>query len=267
MAVGLNLIFGVMRVVNFAHGGMMVFSALLVYSLVASSGFSPITAVALGTMAVILIGIATQTLALEKVRTVGYQAELLSLLITYGLSLILENVGVVAFGPNYVSLPSLQGSWALGPLTLAKAQTLGGLIGVVASLAVLAWLRYSQSGKRVMATSQNRGGAEACGINTAVVRRNAFGIGSGLAGLAGALFVFEMPITSQMGLPFTILAFVIIAIGGVGKYIGAFAGAAALGIAVVVAGYMWGGTVSSLVPYALLMAVMLVRFRGARNAE
>lgn len=265
MAVGLNLIFGVMRVVNFAHGSIMVFSGLLVYWLATSEHLNTLLAVIVASLAMFLAGALIQLFAIERVRAKGYQAELLSLLVTYGVALVFTNVADAKFGSSYVSLPAVQGAWVMGPLIVSKAEVLGGGVGLACSVAALGWLRYTQSGKRVLAASQSREGAQVCGINSAVVGRYAFAVGSALAGLAGALLIFQSAIAPDDSLGFTVIAFVLIAVGGLGNYLGSFVSAAVVGLAVTIAGYLWGGIIASLVPYMLLMAVMLVRFRGARG--
>jgi branched-chain amino acid transport system permease protein len=264
LAVGLNLIFGVLRVVNFAHGGMVVFAGLFVYWLDQSAGLGGVPAVIVAVLAVATIGFATQTVALSRIRVTGYDAELLSLLATYGVSLVLVNVSALAFGADYVSLPDLQGAWNVGSLHFGKAALIAALIGVACSLAVMYWLTRTSSGKRVIATAQSEAGAEVCGINATVTKRIAFTLGSALAGLAGALTIFQSTIAPTSALNYTVLAFVMIALGGLGNYAGAFIGAITLALITSFTSYYWSGTASSLAPYVLLLIVMLARTRGRR---
>ena len=151
LAVGLHQIFGVLRVVNFALGGMVVFAGLFVYWLDQSEGLGGVPAVIVAVLAVAAIGFATQTVALSRIRVTGYDAELLSLLATYGVSLVLVNVSALAFGADYVSLPDLQGAWNIGSLHFGKAALIAALIGVACSLAVMYWLTRPASGMRVLA--------------------------------------------------------------------------------------------------------------------
>jgi branched-chain amino acid transport system permease protein len=264
LAVGLNLIFGVLRVVNFAHGGMLVFAGLFVYWLDQSAHVNPVLAVVAAVLAVAVIGFATQVGALARIRVKGYDAELVSLLATYGVSLVLVNVSALAFGADYVSLPDMQGSWNVGSIHFGQAATVSAGIGVICSALVMFWLRRTRSGKRVVATAQSENGAEVCGINAAVTKRVAFTLGSALAGLAGALTIFQTTVAPSAGLGYTVLAFVMIALGGLGNYAGAFVGAVSLALIMSFTSYYWGGTASELAPYVLLLIVMLARTRGKR---
>lgn len=266
MAMGLSLIFGVMKVVNFAHGAMMVFSGLLVFDLSQAAGLNVVLAVVIGVVSMALLGLLTQWVIIERVRGAGQQGELQSLVVTYGLSLVLVNGAVVLFGSQYMSLPSLQGSWSLGSITLARGTVVGGAVAITASLAVFWWLRMTHYGKLVIATSSNSIGAAACGVNPSAVRRVAFSVGAAMAAAAGGMLILETPLTPQSALDLTVLSFVVIAIGGLGSYRGAVVGAAALGLGESLVGYYLGGVLQSLVPYAFLLLVLLVRaevsFRG-----
>jgi branched-chain amino acid transport system permease protein len=264
LAVGLNLIFGVLGVVNFAHGGMVVFAGLFVFWLDQHAGVPPVVAVVAAVVAVAAIGLLTQTGALSRIRVKGYDAELLSLLATYGVSLVLVNVSALAFGADYVSLPDLQGSWSVGSINFGRAATVAAIVGVACSVVVLLWLRRTSSGKRVIATAQSETGAEVCGINATVTKRIAFTVGSALAGLAGALTIFQTTVAPSAGLGYTVLAFVMIALGGLGNYAGAFVGALCLAMLTSFTSYYWSGTASSIAPYALLLIVMLARTRARR---
>lgn len=264
LAVGLTLIFGVLRIVNFAHGGMVVFAALFVYWLDQTGRINAILAVALAVLAVAAIGLLTESTALARTKATGYHAELLSLLVTYGVSLLLINGGTLAFGANYVSLPALQGSWSAGPIRFAQAETIAAGVGVICSLVVMFWLRYTGSGKRVLATAQSETGAELCGINAGASKRLAFTVGSALAGLAGALTIFQSAVAPTDGLGYTVLAFVMIALGGMGNYVGAFAGALCLAMLSSFTSFYWSGTAAAIAPYGLLLVVMLARSHRTR---
>ncbi|MHB1539166.1 MAG: branched-chain amino acid ABC transporter permease [Acidimicrobiales bacterium] len=264
LAVGLNLIFGVMRIVNFAHGGMLVFGGLAVYWLNQSAHIGVVLSVVIAVGGVGVIGLVSQIAALSHIEVRGYDAELLSLLGTYGVSLVLVNASTLLFGANYVSLPLLQGSWKVGAIHFGQSETIAAAIGVVCSLLVVYWLSRTRSGKQVMATAQSQTGAEVCGINAAVAKRVAFALGSALAGLAGALTILQSAIAPTAGLNYTVLAFVMIAIGGLGNYAGAFLGAIALALITTLTGYYLGGYAAAIAPYALLVIAMLARTRGSR---
>lgn len=259
LALGLNLIFGVLRIVNFAHGGMLVFAGLFVYWLSQSAHVAAVLAVVIAVVSVAVLGAITYLVALSRIKVEGYDAELLSLLLTYGVSLVLTNASTKAFTANYVSMPSLQGAWNIGSIRFGQAATVAAAVGFACGLALMYWLRGTRNGKQVLATAHSQIGAEVCGINARATKLAAFTVGATLAGLAGALLIFQQAIAPTADLSYTVLAFVMIAIGGLGSFLGASIGAMAVALLVTFVSFYWSGTASSLAPYALLLAVMLVR--------
>lgn len=259
MAVGLNLIFGVMKVVNFAQGAIMVFSGLVVFYLTETSHLNIILSIVVVALAVVIMGFVVQYLMVERVKGMGLQGELQSLMVTYGLSLILVALASMFFGSENVSLPTLEGSWNIGGITLARADVWSGAVGVVGTVVIFLWLHATHFGRLIVATSASPIGASVCGVNPLAVRRVAFAVGAAMAGLAGAMMVLQTPLTPSLGLQLTVESFVVIAIGGLGSYGGAVVGALGLGLAESISGYLWGGVVQSVVPYAVLLAVLLVR--------
>ena len=262
MAQGLNLIFGVMRIVNFAHGYFIVVGGLLVFSLAEDHGWNPLVALPVAFALFVVVGALAQRLLLEHVKAPGTQGELLTLMVTYGLAYIVINVGLRVWGANSKSVPYLQQSWTVGHVTLNVAFVIASGVAVGLTLALFYWLNFTLSGKSVRATSQSAVGAETCGIDTRMARLVAFALGSGLAGAAGALFVMVRPVAPQVGADLTIICFVVIALGGLGDYVGAAAGAMILGLTETFGGYQFGLAAQSALPYVLMIMIMLLRPQG-----
>ncbi len=262
MAQGLNLIFGVMRIVNFAHGAVIVISGLIVFSLSTHAGLNPFLCLPIVFAVMFVLGIATQRLLIERVRGSGTQRELLTLLVTYGLSFILINIGQTVWGSDYRGVPYLQAAWGVGSFRFVQALVVGAALAVVLSGALYWWLRSTRSGKSLRATAQTSIGAESCGIDTRRMRVIAFAIGTGLAGAAGMLVILVRPVSPELGTELTIISFVVIALGGLGDYLGAALGAVVLGVATTLAGYGLSATAQSAVPYVLLLLIMLLRPQG-----
>lgn len=262
MAQGLNLIFGVMRIVNFAHGAVIVLAGLMVYSLSSDAGLNPFVGLPLVFLAMFAFGLATERLLIEQVRGTGTQRELLTLLVTYGLSFILINVGQKVWASDFRSVPYLQGSWSVGEFRFVQSLVVGAALAVLLSVTLYWWLNSTRSGKSLRATSQTPVGAEACGIDTRRMRMVAFALGTGLAGAAGMLVILVRPVAPQLGNELTIICFVVIALGGLGDYVGAALGAVVLGLATTFAGYALSATAQSAVPYVLLILIMLLRPQG-----
>lgn len=264
VAQSLNLIFGVMGVVNLAHGSIIALAGLFTYWFSMRTGLSPLLVLPLALAGGAAAGAAGQRLLIEPVMQAGAKAGLLSLIVTFGLSYVLIELALQVFGSDFVSVPYLQSSWKLGALAFGKALVVAGAFAAVMSALLYWWLNRTYSGKALLAASQSPTGALSCGIDVARVRLIAFGIGVGLAAAAGVLVIVIMPVAPQTASDLTLLAFVIIALGGLGDYLGVAAAALLLGIAQSVAGYYLGGNAEYVLPYVLLLVVMLAgpgRFR------
>jgi branched-chain amino acid transport system permease protein len=262
MAQGLNLVFGVMRIVNLAHGVLIVVAGLIVYRLNEAYGINPLLAVALVAPAFFVLGALLQRLLIERIKAVGIQGELLSLMLTYGLSYIFISVALHAFGAQYLSLPYLQSSLEIGSVTINESLLVASGVAVLLAGGLYGWLTYTPSGKQIRATSQSRVGAVSCGIDTRRVRMIAFATGSALAAAAGTLLVVVRPVAPQLADDFTVLAFVVIMLGGLGNYLGAAVGAFLLGAAQSFGGYYLGPEVESALPFVAMLLIMLIRPQG-----
>jgi branched-chain amino acid transport system permease protein len=266
MAQGMNLIFGVMRVLNLAHGAFLVGAGLVVYRLYQSHGLNPLVAILIVAPAFLVLGGLVQWLLLERIKASGLEGELLPLMLTYGLSYIVINISLRVFGAQYLSVPYLQSSFQIGSVTIDESLLVAAAVAIVLSVALHLWLTSTPSGKQLRATSQSSIGAVSCGIDTRLMRVLAFGVGSALAAAAGALIVVVRPLDPQISGDFTILAFVVVALGGLGDYIGAAFGAAVLGAVESFGGYYLGGDMQAALPYIVMLLIMLLRPQGLRGA-
>ncbi len=266
LAQGLNLVFGVMGVVNLAHGAIITVAGLFTFWFSTRTQQNPLLLLPVVFLAMLAIGAVLQRFLLEPLAGAGRKSELLSLMITFGLSYVLVEIGLNVFGSQYVSLPYLQTTWSIGGLTVNEALIAAGVLGATISGLLQTWLRHTGSGKSLIATSQNRIGAIACGIDVSRMRYIAFALGSGLAASAGVLLIMVMPLAAQTADSLTILAFVVVAMGGLGDYAGAAVAALLLGIAQSAVGYYVGGDAESVVPYLLFIVFMIIRPQGLGRA-
>jgi branched-chain amino acid transport system permease protein len=262
MAQSLNLIFGVMRIVNFAQGTMIAVAGLFTVWFATHFGFNPFFALPIVFLAMFSVGAIVERFVLRRIKLRGVQGELMTLLVTFGISYLLINFALKAFGSQFVSLPYLQSSWEVGGIEFAKSLVIAGVLGALLSAALFYWLNRTASGMAMLATSQSRIGAGTCGINAGRMGTLAFALGSGLAAMAGVLLVLVTPLGPNSGGDLTILCFVVIAIGGLGDYVGAVFGALLLGLSQSVLGFYLGGNVQSLIPYILLILIMLFVPKG-----
>lgn len=265
IAQSLNLIFGVMGVVNLAHGSFIALAGLFTVWFAAHVAISPLFAVPIAFITLFCVGALLQPVLLEPLAGLGaQQAELLSLMLTFGLDYVLIDLGLQMFGSDYVSLPYLQSTWTIDGVTIGKSLLVAGVFAAVLALLLSLWLNRTSFGKTLLAASQSETGALAVGINVRLVRMVAFAVGVGLAGAAGALLILVEPMASETADNFTILAFVLVALGGLGSYRGVAIASILLGIAQSAVGFFVGGDAESVLPYVLLilfMAAMPRRFR------
>lgn len=263
LACGLNLVFGVMRIINVAHAELMLIGAYSAYVLYVLLGLHPLISLVIVIPALFGLGWFLQRLLIERV--VG-QHELSSLILTYGLSIVLMNLGFAIFSADFKSIPVLQGSIIVGDMiAIPKSRGVAGLIAIVITLAVYLFLKETRSGKAIRATSEHPRVAEICGIDVIRIRMLSFGLATAMAGAAGVMLSTIYSFSPETGADFILKCFAIIIIGGMGSFTGAFVGGILLGVAeAFVAGFIatqW----SEMVAYTLLVLVLLIRPTGLRG--
>lgn len=266
LAQGLNLVFGVMGIVNLAHGAIITLVGLFTFWFATKTHQSPLLLLPPVFIVMLVVGGVLQRLLLEPLARLGRKGELLNLMVTFGLSYVVIETGLNLFGSQYVSLPDLQTTWVVGGLAINEALVAAGVLGALISGGLHLWLHYTDSGKALMATSQNPTGAVTCGIDVRRMRCIAFAIGAALAGCAGVLLILVIPLSAPTADTLTILSFVIVALGGLGDYRGAVMAAIILGLVQSAVGYYLSGDAEVVVPYLLLIVFMVVRPQGLGRA-
>lgn len=260
MACGLNLIFGVMRVINFAHGDFMAIGALTTVSLVTGAKLPFLVAVFLVPLLLAGIGLVFQAVILRKV-TDG--PLIMSLLATFALSTILVNLSILIWGGGYQGLPEvLGGSVDLFGINVSSSRLVAfaGAMGV--SLGVWWFLARTRFGRAIRSVAQAPELATINGISIEHVRNVTFALGAAMAGLAGVLLSPTFASDPQLGSRFMIKAFAVIIVGGMGSYPGVMAAALLLGIVEVFGSYVVGPIIGSALLFLIMLLVLLVRPRG-----
>jgi branched-chain amino acid transport system permease protein len=258
-AAGLNMIFGVLRVINLAHGELMMLGAYVTYWLVAETDVNPLLTLPISAVSIFLAGAMIERSLVERV--IG-QPLLSSLLLTFGLSTLLMGTALSLWTANFRSVPYLTGSIEVFGLDLSKTRLVAFAIALGVTGATFAFLRYSTFGKAIRATAQHAEVAQVCGIDIRRVRLVTFGLGSAMAGVAGSLVAMIFTVSPEMGRMFIGRAFAIVVLGGLGSFAGAFLGALILGVAETVAAYYTDTQLAEGVAYAVLVLVLLVRPSG-----
>jgi len=261
MSLGINLVWGVMDVVNLAHGDFIVAAGFLTFWAFTRLGLSPLVAFPAGAVLGFALGALTQKLLLERV-TEGRGAAKISLLMTFGVSYILINSAQILFGNEFQTVMYLPGSWHIGGLDFSRSRAIAFGMAAAASLLLWAFLRFTFAGRAIRAVSQNTDGASVCGIEIPRVRVVSFGLGAALASAAGVLLVTIFAISPAMGTAYTVRSFAVTVIGGLGSFPGALLGALILGTSEVFSGYFLSAQIANGIAFLLFLVVLLARPQG-----
>jgi branched-chain amino acid transport system permease protein len=258
-AAGMNMIFGVLRVINLAHGELMMLGAYTTFWLYALAGMNPLLSLPISALLMFTIGAVIERGLIERV--VG-QPLLSSLLLTFGLSTLLMGTALSLWTANFRSVPYLTGSVTVLGLNLSQTRLVAFAIALAVTGLTYAFLRFATFGKAIRATTQNAEVAQVCGINVGRVRLVTFALGSAMAAIAGSLIAMIFTISPEMGRVFLGRAFAIVVLGGLGSFVGAFLGALVLGVVETVTAYYTDTQSAEGVSYAVLVLVLLLRPAG-----
>ena len=262
LAGGLNLIFGVMRVINLAHAEFMLIGAFAAYVLFNIFGLHPLWSLLIIVPAIFGVGYYLQRFLIERVVN---RPMLTSLLATYGVSIILINVGLLLFSADFKSVPVLQGSFLIGELAVSKPRAVAGLVSLVLTVGVYLFLAHTRLGKAIRAVSEHAQVAQICGIDVRRIRMLTFGLAAAMAGAAGVMLSMIYSFWPGSGVDFIQKAFAIIIIGGMGNFLGAFYGGLLLGVVEAFVGGFFSTQWAEAVAYLLLVTVLLIRPTGLKG--
>lgn len=262
LATGLNLIFGVMKILNFAHGEFLMLGAYVTAAILALTGINPYAIILLTMLVLALIGGVVERLCFRPILGTG---KLNEIFLSIGLIYVFESVAALIWGDRWQSIQSPYGgiSIPIGPISLP----LDYLIILVVTAGILAglylFLERTPIGMAIRATSQNRRGAMLVGIDVERMDMLSFGIGSALAAGAGTLWVVSGQVFNPyMGSIPAIKAFAIIILGGLGSIPGAIAGGLLYGLAENATAFLIGGSWKDAVSFIVLIVVLIIRPRG-----
>jgi branched-chain amino acid transport system permease protein len=259
-AVGLSLIFGVSGILNAAHGELVMLGAFTTYWLVTLYHVDPLLTLPISFVLLATLGYGLQYFVLN--RTLG-RPLLLSLLVTFGLSLILVNVALRLWTADYrlLRISYFEHSLVLGPFVLPLARVTACVVGI-GMVAMLTWvLAATRLGRMIRATAQDWEMARLVGVNPRTIYAATFALGAGLAGAAGTLVAFYAPVEPNMGLTYTLFAFAVVVLGGLGYTPGVVWGGLTLGVAQALTETYLESGLSLLVAFFLLY--LILRFMPA----
>jgi branched-chain amino acid transport system permease protein len=261
MALGLSVIFGVVRVVNFAHGEMMTVAMYVAIVLFAALGLDPL---------VMLVPIAALLFALGYLLQAGLitpfinRPEHSQFMLLVAVAIILVNVLLIVFGPDARSVQTAYAfdSFQIGRLIVDATKVYAGAAAIAVAAALFAFFRFTLTGKAIRACADNYTGALVVGLNVKQLYALTFGLGAACVGAAGSILAILVDVTPQLGPAYTLLAFVIVITGGLGSMSGALVGGLLIGVTEALAGLFFTPSAKSMFSFALLVLVLLFRPQG-----
>jgi branched-chain amino acid transport system permease protein len=261
MALGLSVIFGVVRVVNFAHGEMMTIAMYAATVLFAALKLDPFFAVLPVAAAFFAFGYVLQAGLINPFITRPEHSQFMLLV---AVAIIMVNALLMIFGPDArnVQVDYQLESFEIGRILLDKARLYAALVALAAAAALFAFFKFSLTGKAIRACADNYLGAKVVGLNVKRYYSLTFGLGSACVAVAGCAMVLLVDVTPPLGPYYTLLAFVIVIVGGLGSMTGALLGGVLIGVSEALAGLFIAPSAKSMFSFGLLILVLLLRPQG-----
>jgi branched-chain amino acid transport system permease protein len=261
LAVGLSLTFGVMRIINFAHGELVMYGMFAGVVASKTFGVEPLLILPVSFLLAALVGAVQYQVVFRHF--VGH-ATLQQLLAAIGCALVLQMIAQIVFGADARTAASVfAGQYTLiGPFFLAQAQIVAFIIALIATLAVSYTLKTTVWGKAVRAVADDREAAEIVGVNSSAVNIGAFALSTGLAGLAGTVLVTYFPVSPSVGLAVMPIIIIATTIGGLGSIGGTFLGGIFCGVVQQMTALLWNSALQDVPLYFLLLVFIALRPTG-----
>jgi branched-chain amino acid transport system permease protein len=260
-ALGLSVIFGVIRIVNFAHGEIMVIGMYIALVLFKAIGLDPLLSVPIAAAVLFVGGYALQTFVVSRV---AHLPDHMQFLLLAAIAIMLTSAGLLFFGPDPqgVSVSYALNSIAIGSLIIDEPKLFAAIAAVVVAGLLLGFFRYTATGKAIRACADNYQGAQVVGLNVGRLYALTFGIGAACLGAAGCIILLLVEVHPYLAPGYTLLAFVIVIIGGLGSLPGALLGGVLIGMSEDVAALLLQPSMKTAFSFGLLILVLLLRPQG-----
>lgn len=260
-ALGLSVIFGVCRIVNFAHGEMMVIGMYIALLAFRAFGLDPLMSIPLVGAVLFAIGYALQAGILNRLIAAP---EHMQFILLAAIAIVIVAGCLMVFGPEAqnVDLDYAYDSYELGPLVLDKVRVFAGAAAVGVALLLAAFFRWTRTGKAIRACSDNLIGAQVIGLNVKRLYALSFGVGSACIGVAGCILLLMVDVQPYLAADYTLLAFVVVIVGGMSSLTGALVGGVLIGASEALAGLLIQPSLKSMFSFGLLILVLLFRPQG-----
>jgi branched-chain amino acid transport system permease protein len=260
-ALGLSMVFGVMRVINLAHGDLVVLASYGSYAVLTILGIDPVVGLIITIPIMFAIGVLIQKYLMSKAVTIGAEAPLI---IAFGLSLVIQNTNQIMWTPlsRGINTSYSQASFYLFHRQLPMTYLMDLIVGIVVMLALREFLKRTYMGRAIDATAQDPRASRLMGVNTKRIYYYAFGIAMVSAAIAGTFLGMTFPFTPTSGTTFLTIAFGTVIIGGLGSMMGTFLGGIILGLVQTLSAYFLGANAQMLVLYIVIIAILAFRPQG-----
>ena len=265
VALGLNLQYGLMRILNIAHGEFLMLGAYLTWMVQTSFGISPLLMIPVSFVVLMGLGLAIHWLCFRRLTATSPNIDIFEargLMVAFGLMFLIQNLVSSIWGGELRGYDFMADPVAMGGAQFAGNKLLVFGMALVFSLGLMVLLRKTLLGKGVRALMQSQVGAQLVGINTRTLHPLMFGIGLGLSGLAGCLLSMAYTISPAMGEPYTVTALIVITLGGFGSMGGALAGGLMLGVIEAFGMHFTNPSLKALLSYVVFIGVLLFRPKG-----
>jgi branched-chain amino acid transport system permease protein len=262
-AFGLSICWGVLNILNIAHGEFLMLGALVAYVVFALTGMNPFLIVLAIIPVFLIFSFIFEKVLIRPMRG-KTETEMLvaSILVTLGAALLIEDVTAFFWGKSFTGIPYSMVSLKVGGIVIPLIRLLILVFILALTAGIHFYLKRSYTGKAIQAITQNREGAGVVGINIVGISMVTFVIGSILASIAGVFYVVLYSMTPYMGLTLTVKYMCIVILGGLGSLFGSLAGGVILGITESIVGYYFGSDWSPTVAYFALVLILLFRPQG-----
>jgi branched-chain amino acid transport system permease protein len=261
LSIGLTLIFGVLRIVNFAQGEFIMLGMFGAFWLHFLFGIDPYVSIFIVTPVIFVLGLLCERVIIQPILTAPHAMQIFA---TFGMSVVLQNLALTFWGPDYRSVSTSYSteSYQVGGVSIAATSLYAFVVALVMAGVLIGFLHYTRDGRALRAMVQNRYAASLMGVNTQRLNQLAFGVGVGCAAVAGCILTPIFYTFPTVGIDLIITAFVVVVLGGMGNVGGAVIGGMIIGMTQTMTGFFISVELKDVIALILFIVILLVRPQG-----
>ena len=261
ISIGLTLIFGVMRIVNFAHGEFVMLAMFISYWIVTLFGISPYWAMPLTALFMFFFGGLVYLLVMRRTMSAPQVVQIFA---TVGMSVLLTNIALILWSADFRMLqdPIVSKTVSIGEIQVGITLLIAFIVAIMVSAFLFLFLAYTHMGRAIRATVQDRKAAQLMGIDIGKIFWLTFAVGSCIVGIAGALLAPIFPVFPTVGISFGVISFVVVVLGGMGSMPGALLGGLIIGLVETISGYFIDVGLKQAIYFIVFILVLMFRPNG-----